>query len=175
MIDPLTGIGNRRALERDLASALARSERLGQPTTVVYFDLVGLKSINDSFGHEAGDDTLRSFAHALDVSKRTSDGSFRVGGDEFVALLPGTSGDEVGAFIDRLEAAGPPRFSWGHADTDDAGFDSARLIRLADIRLLSERYGRAGAGGTADVAVAVDVDAEADEAPSLRGPVPGLT
>lgn len=142
MIDALTGVGNRRALEADLTSALARSERMQQRLTIVYFDLVGLKRLNDQGGHEAGDRALRSFAHAVDVSKRTGDGSYRVGGDEFVALLPDTASDDVVPFIERLEAAEAPTFSWGAADTFDAGFDGPRLIRLADIRLLGQRYGR---------------------------------
>ena len=141
-VDPLTGIGNRGALEGDLASALARSERMRQPLTAVYFDLVGLKRINDVTGHDAGDRALKAFARALDVSKRTGDGSYRVGGDEFVALLPDTSSGEVGPFIERLSTAGAPDFSWGAADTNDTGYDGARLVRLADIRLLSQRYGR---------------------------------
>ena len=143
MVDSLTGIGNRRALEGDLASALARSERMQQTLTIVYFDLVGLKQLNDRFGHDDGDRALRAFAHALDVSKRTGDGCYRVGGDEFVALMPDTTSGDVAPFIDRLVAAGAPAFSWGAADTDDTGYDGARLVRLADIRLLGQRYGRA--------------------------------
>ena len=144
MVDSLTGIGNRRALEGDLASALARSERMQQTLTIVYFDLVGLKQLNDRFGHDNGDRALRTFARALDVSKRTGDGCYRVGGDEFVVLMPDTASGDVVPFIDRLVAAGAPAFSWGAADTDDTGYDGARLVRLADIRLLGQRYGRAG-------------------------------
>ena len=145
MVDSLTGIGNRRALEGDLASALARSERMRQTLTIVYLDLVGLKARNDRFGHDEGDRALQSFARALDVSKRTGDGSYRVGGDEFVALLPDTAAEEAEPFIERLRAADAPAFSWGAADTRDAGYDGARLVRLADIRLLGQRYGQPAA------------------------------
>ena len=143
MVDSLTGIGNRRALERDLPSALARSERMRQTLTILYFDLVGLKRLNDRSGHAEGDRALKSFARALEVSKRTGDGIYRVGGDEFVTVLPDAASDDVVPFIERLAAADAPPFSWGAADTGVAGYDAARLVRLADIRLLSQRYGRA--------------------------------
>ena len=141
MVDPLTGAANRRALEGDLASALARCERMKQVLTVVYFDLVGLKLINDREGHHEGDRALKSFADALDISKRTGDGCYRVCGDEFLAVLPDATTDDAAAFVDRVAAAEPPKFSYGAADTLDAGYDGSRLVRLADIRLLSERYG----------------------------------
>ena len=143
MVDALTDIGNRRALDVDLASSLARSERMHQTLTVAYFDLVGLKQVNDRLGHDAGDRALRSFAQALDGVKRTGDGCYRIGGDEFVALLPNTACAAALPLIERLVAGDAPAFSWGTADTDDAGYDGAHLLRLADIRLLGQRYARA--------------------------------
>ncbi len=84
--DALTGIGNRRALIRDLETAIATDE----PTTLVLFDLDGFKSYNDVFGHPAGDALLERLAHNLNA--RVADGAgaaYRIGGDEFCALVHG--------------------------------------------------------------------------------------
>ena len=142
MVDPLTGVGNRRALDLALTSELGRAERLGETLTAVYFDLVGLKARNDEHGHEAGDRSLRAFAHAIEDAKRSADRCFRTGGDEFVVLLPNTSVGDATEFVGRLRDLQPPDFSWGAADTAEAGFDGLRLVRMADIRMTGSRYGR---------------------------------
>ena len=138
--DALTGLGNRRALEEALETAVARAARSNTGLGILYFDLVGLKAVNDRHGHQAGDDTIRAFASALAQSCRASDLTYRVGGDEFVALLPSTEPDEVGALIDRIIEAGAPPFSWGCSNTRSEGLDAGRLIRIADLRMLSSRY-----------------------------------
>ena len=140
LVDPLTGLGNRRALDSALRNAVARAERTGTGLAVIYFDLVGLKAVNDRHGHHAGDETLRAFATALLGSARTSDLSYRVGGDEFVVLMPDTNPDDVVALIDRIVGAGAPPFSWGSTNTITDGFDIGRLVRVADLRMLSSRY-----------------------------------
>ena len=70
LTDDLTGLFNRRHFKRGLSGALEEQHKLGGPTSVVYFDLDGFKSINDSFGHEAGDQVLREFAEHSDPSGR---------------------------------------------------------------------------------------------------------
>ncbi|HUP87518.1 MAG TPA: GGDEF domain-containing protein [Acidimicrobiales bacterium] len=138
--DPLTGLGNRRALDEALPTAIARAERTGKGLAIVYFDLVGLKAVNDRHGHHAGDEALRAFATALAGSSRSSDSAYRIGGDEFLALLPDTHHDDVTALVDRILASGAPSFSWGSTNTVIDGFDAERLVRVADLRMLSSRY-----------------------------------
>jgi diguanylate cyclase (GGDEF)-like protein len=138
--DALTGLGNRRALEEALGAAVARAARSNTGLGVLYFDLVGLKAVNDRHGHHVGDDAIRAFASALAQSTRASDLTYRVGGDEFVALLPSTEPDEVSALVDRIIRSGAPPFSWGSSNTRSDGLDAGRLIRIADLRMLSTRY-----------------------------------
>jgi diguanylate cyclase (GGDEF)-like protein len=142
MVDPLTGMGNRRALEAELRSSLARCERMRRPLTLLYFDLVGLKRINDRLGHDAGDRALISFARAVELEKRTGDGCYRIGGDEFVLVLPDTTATDAETFVDRLKRSESAAFSVGMADTDHDGYDASRLVRIADVRMLQTRYQR---------------------------------
>ena len=88
-IDPLTGLGNRRALEEALPVAVAAARRSDLPLSVMVADLDDFKSVNDAFGHHAGDDVLKAAARAFTNAVRVPDPCFRWGGDEFVALLPG--------------------------------------------------------------------------------------
>src|SRR6202162_4209896 len=88
MVDSLTGLANRRAAEARLASEAARSERHGHPLTVISFDLDQMQQINDTYGHPAGDQVLKHFAHRLNSTIRKSDMAARMGGDEFLILLP---------------------------------------------------------------------------------------
>jgi diguanylate cyclase (GGDEF)-like protein len=102
LTDPLTGLGNRRAFERDLEVALRRSERTGASLALVYLDVDFLKRINDRHGHAAGDETLRTLAAVLRSSSRLgTDASYRVGGDEFVMVL-GADGKGAEAMADRI-------------------------------------------------------------------------
>ena len=88
LADPLTGLGNRRALERELARTMLRSRRLDHPLSLLYLDVDDLKLVNDRFGHAAGDETLRALGHAARQSSRDgADSGYRVGGDEFVLIV----------------------------------------------------------------------------------------
>jgi diguanylate cyclase (GGDEF)-like protein len=102
MVDSLTGLFNRRVAAGRLASEAARSERYGHPLTVVSFDLDKFKQINDAYGHLAGDAVLKEFARRLDSAIRKSDLAARMGGDEFLVLLPECTADKVHALLDRL-------------------------------------------------------------------------
>ncbi len=86
--DPLTGLYNRRFAKQRLAVEVARSTRKGYPLTVLMLDLNGFKQINDRYGHPTGDLVLKEFAEHLNRSIRGSDFAMRVGGDEFLVLLP---------------------------------------------------------------------------------------
>lgn len=93
LIDPLTGIMNRRALIQELSRALANSRRSGGVLHVAFLDLNGFKNINDSYGHDAGDRFLIQIAHALRNGLREGDFFARYGGDEFVIFGPTYSED----------------------------------------------------------------------------------
>lgn len=97
LTDPLTGLGNRRALERELGRAMLRSRRLDHPLSLLFLDVDDLKQVNDRFGHAGGDETLRVVANVTRAcSREGTDASFRVGGDEFVlVVLADYAGAEV--------------------------------------------------------------------------------
>ena len=103
-IDPLTGLGNRRALEEALAVAVAHARRADMPLSVLVADLDDFKSVNDSFGHHAGDDVLKAASRAFTGAVRLPDPCFRWGGDEFVALLPGADEETAREVADRISA-----------------------------------------------------------------------
>jgi diguanylate cyclase (GGDEF)-like protein len=85
--DSLAPIRNRRAFLRDLARTIGHVERYGTPFSLLYFDVNGLKAINDRFGHAAGDAALIHVADVLTANTRSSDIVGRLGGDEFAVLL----------------------------------------------------------------------------------------
>ena len=85
--DPLTPIMNRRAFVRELTRQIAYAERYDVPSSVLYFDVNGMKEINDRYGHSAGDAALTHVANMLLANLRTSDIVGRLGGDEFAAIL----------------------------------------------------------------------------------------
>lgn len=85
--DSLMPIANRRAFVRELSRTMAYAQRYGTPASVVYFDLDGLKAINDGHGHAAGDAALKHVGQTLVDSVRNSDVVARLGGDEFGVLL----------------------------------------------------------------------------------------
>lgn len=102
--DALTGAFNRHAFEERAELELARARRSPLPLSAAFFDLDGLKWVNDHHGHEAGDELLRAFADAANEHIRATDALARVGGDEFVALLPGADRPEAVRVIDRIVA-----------------------------------------------------------------------
>jgi diguanylate cyclase (GGDEF)-like protein len=87
-MDPLTGMFNRRGFAEATARVIEREANAGRPVTVLIFDIDHFKSINDRFGHPAGDEILKLFATIVINSLRISDLSGRIGGEEFAALLP---------------------------------------------------------------------------------------
>lgn len=91
LIDDLTGVHSRYAYERRLVEEHQRWQRHGQPLTYTIWDLDGFKGVNDRLGHEAGDKLLRAVAELLTRYKRESDFLARLGGEEFVLLLPATA------------------------------------------------------------------------------------
>lgn len=101
-LDPLTGLHNRRFGEQRLAGEVSRSQRHGSPLTVVILDLNRLKDINDKYGHPIGDELIKYFAGRISRAIRGSDLAIRMGGDEFLLLLPECKPEEVRHVLSRL-------------------------------------------------------------------------
>ena len=152
MTDPLTGLANRRVLDRRLAHEWRRAVREGEPLSVLFFDIDHFKRFNDTYGHAAGDEVLALVAERIAAgARRASDMAARYGGEEFTVVLPGTSLPAAIAVAEkirkRVESAnlehsasshGRVTVSVGCASCDPpAGGSGARLLAAAD-RLLYE-------------------------------------
>ncbi len=156
--DMLTGVLNRRGFEAELQRTLDLAQRHGETGVLLFVDLDDFKRVNDTYGHDAGDEVLRQIAWLLKRSVRRSDVVARVGGDEFVVLL--TKSCAIGgmrrkkALEQILRTAVVPWHdhmikvgasvgarSYGPDDTCDA------LIREADARMYAEKFRRSVGGG----------------------------
>lgn len=100
--DPLTSLPNSRAFYTDASRILALSRRLGQAVTMAYVDLDNFKAVNDTLGHQGGDDLLRRVAELIRTCIRATDASARIGGDEFVLCLLATDQDRALELLERL-------------------------------------------------------------------------
>ncbi len=100
--DPLTGLPNRRAIEEWAARQLRGATRHGFPIWVAVGDIDNFKSINDSFGHDAGDIVLKTFADVLKKNTRASDICGRLGGDEFLLVITHVEGEHVDTTVNRF-------------------------------------------------------------------------
>ncbi|MDR7810996.1 MAG: diguanylate cyclase [Lacrimispora sp.] len=98
--DPLTGLVNRRRFEQEMKKA---DTQQNQPVSLIFLDLNGLKLINDTFGHTAGDEFIVKVAKVLKKNCREGDVAARIGGDEFTMLLPRTSGEEAESIASRVK------------------------------------------------------------------------
>jgi diguanylate cyclase (GGDEF)-like protein len=101
-LDQLTGLYNRRSGEQRMAQEISRAQRHSRPLTVLLIDLNGLKNVNDTHGHAAGDTVIKGFADRLQRAIRGSDLAVRLGGDEFMAILPECRCEEVYRVLDRV-------------------------------------------------------------------------
>lgn len=143
--DALTGLPNRRQADEMLERLVAAARRGGRPLAVVLVDLDHFKAINDRFGHAAGDVALRETGAAIRELLRTSDHVARFGGEEFLVLLPDTSGTDAVAVADKLrrriagldvdEIDGRVSASLGVAALPEDGDNPEELIRAADAAL----------------------------------------
>jgi diguanylate cyclase (GGDEF)-like protein/PAS domain S-box-containing protein len=154
--DPLTGLPNRSLLLDRLELALARSLRTGENVTVLLIDLDGFKDVNDTLGHAAGDDLLRTVARRLQHTLRDADSVARLGGDEFVvvaetsqdALHAGTVASRILEALrepirvanQQVTVSGSIGVMVGNA-SDDKSIDAATLLRKADIAMYRAKSG----------------------------------
>ena len=127
--DSLTGLRNHRALQERLHEEIARHQRAGAPLSLLILDVDNFKGFNDSFGHPAGDDVLRSIGGFMEEQARTSDLVARYGGEEFVILLPMTrarrlaGGGRARARRHRRRALAAPRRNRQHRRGDDRALE----------------------------------------------------
>lgn len=140
-LDPLTGAGNRRLMQRHLEMTVAECRRsTDHSATIMVMDLDMFKSINDNYGHEAGDRMLEQFVATVSEALRIEDGLYRMGGEEFVLLLRGMDSAAAQAILPDLHGRlsgriqgpdGPLCFSAGIA-TLKPGEDWSRWLARAD-------------------------------------------
>ena len=146
--DPLTGLANRTLLMDRITHALARGRRAGTSTCLFFIDLDGFKAVNDTYGHDAGDELLRHVADRLRALLRPGDTAARLGGDEFAVLCEDLDPPQAAVVARRLRrAAATPFRLAGHAVTLSAAvgtgtappvdpaqpaLDAAGLLREAD-------------------------------------------
>jgi diguanylate cyclase (GGDEF)-like protein len=143
-IDPLTGLFNRGQIYSDLEQEVLRSRRSGRPFSLLMLDLDGLKTVNDSLGHQRGDNVLQALGRVIRDKTRSVDSAYRYGGDEFLVLLPET--EYAGAYVvaekiraeveevgRRLEAEGSQAsVSIGLVSYPEDGSTPDELVRAAD-------------------------------------------
>jgi diguanylate cyclase (GGDEF)-like protein len=101
--DPLTGVGNIRSFNEFTTNEIDRARRCHYPLTIFYLDLDNFKSVNDIFGHSAGDALLQRVASTIKSNIRTIDLVARLGGDEFVVVLPDANNRQARAIVERVQ------------------------------------------------------------------------
>ncbi len=172
-LDPLTGLGNRRAFNERLAAAFERMGEAGQSFALMCFDLDRFKLVNDTFGHVAGDEMIVRAARALRQACREMDFVARLGGDEFALIAPEMPSREAAEALAQeivAEFRRPFAFAWGEsacsvsvgvALAPDHGEDGGRLVRNADAALYKAKQIRRGSIAFVD-------DAESSDARERR-------
>lgn len=142
--DGLTDCLNRKAGEEIVELQIRMAERTKSPACLLFIDIDNFKSVNDGYGHEAGDDVLRGLSEALRERLRTTDKAIRWGGEEFVVLLPATVHEGLRTVVGRLQGhlgarpdGNPITASIGAAFTDEAeaGTTVDSIVALADSRM----------------------------------------
>jgi diguanylate cyclase (GGDEF)-like protein len=144
--DPLTGLLNRRSFFHELNKEIERSSRIGLSCTIVLIDLDHFKQINDTYGHDFGDEVLRVFAQILRGNSRQLDIFCRYGGEEFLLLLPHTDLSNSMNFLKRIKSEFAdypysynikPTFSGGAINTEikDSKINVEQLLKEVDLLL----------------------------------------
>lgn len=149
-VDPLTGMANRRRLCEAVQLEMMRSRRYFRPMTVAFIDLDGFKGINDQLGHATGDKLLCGVADTIVGLVRRTDLLARIGGDEFVLLLPEIDQDAARVIMPKLQAAlnasmherqWPVTFSIGVLTWRGGDVEAEELITIADRLMYGIKHG----------------------------------
>lgn len=152
--DPLTGVLNRRGYEQVLARFMVDYQQNSKPFSLVAFDLNDFKTVNDNYGHSAGDFVLKAFSASIVDHCRASDVVARIGGDEFVLLISGTASRRaISSVVRQVEdVMHTPvvvegeriaiRFSYGAASVPVDTNSQEELVTLADQRMYKNKKGR---------------------------------
>lgn len=151
-LDPLTGLLNRREITRQLEVRMAMAQRQQTSLAVVFIDVDNLKKVNDTQGHEVGDRMITGLVDVLRKELRTTDLASRLGGDEFLLVLPECGREDVITTMARVEAgfgqqgenASPFQWtlSWGAAQFREDGETLDTLISRADARMYANKQAR---------------------------------
>jgi diguanylate cyclase (GGDEF)-like protein len=147
--ESVTGLANRREFEEVLRAEISRTSRTGRPFVVMLVDVDRLKSINDRYGHRAGDRAILRVANTLRHTCRVTDTAARIGGDEFAVILPETSIPMAMLFLNRIRAllashrrSGAVTVSAGIARFPHDGATVEGVLEAADRALYAEKWRR---------------------------------
>jgi diguanylate cyclase (GGDEF)-like protein/PAS domain S-box-containing protein len=150
LTDPLTGVANRRRLDEQLDTEVGRVKRYGGTLSLMIADLDHFKRINDEYGHEVGDTVLQAFSRIMESHTRSTDLIARMGGEEFVILMPQSGGNAAETMAERIRLSlarsaipplrNPVTVSFGIAEIlpDEA---AGQLLRRADKALYKAKSG----------------------------------
>ncbi len=181
--DHLTGLANRRRFERQLEREVGRMARFGHPFSLLMLDIDSFKNLNDSYGHDAGDEAIRRIGRVLREGTRGIDLAARIGGEEFAIILVETSKEGGLEVAERLRAAikaleiplaGHITGSFGVAECPSDAQTSADILKAADVALYeAKRNGRdqvvAMGGSKSNSMAAGDVQGEGNIGVVSRG------
>jgi two-component system, cell cycle response regulator len=182
--DHLTGLANRRRFERQLEREVGRTDRFGHPFSLLMVDIDNFKNLNDSFGHDAGDDAIRRISRVLREGTRGIDLAARIGGEEFAVLLVETNQQAAVEVAERLRLAiwaleipsgGQVTASFGVAECPTDAHTAADILKAADVALYeAKRAGRdrvvgAPPGRRSNSMAAGDVQGDGNRGRASRG------
>jgi two-component system cell cycle response regulator len=154
--DALTGVANHRYFWERLDSEFSRAKRYGRPLSLIMADVDDFKKVNDTLGHQKGDQVLRDLAQCLERNRRNMDTVARYGGEEFSIILPEVTRPQAveiaGRYIEQIKNTLSVTASFGVASYPDDAPSTTELVHVADLALL-----RAKKDGKACVRSALDI------------------